>query len=172
MGKHKTSCCNSHTGVQLLLPKRTNNGKRDLFSTSKVDEKEGFQCLGHSNWTICIPLNPFCYRNFPTFSPSYWEANSYYPRGLIMEKGNSHNSKSERDSGFSMLRAFILDYLHHFKPIFPKEFSNFSTFILGGQFLLPQRANNRKWVFFQPQKLMRQRVLHARAIQSAPFESL
>ena len=44
----------------------------------------GFQCLGHSNWTICSPLSPFCSEIFPTFSLSYWGANSYYPRGLIM----------------------------------------------------------------------------------------
>ena len=33
-------------------------------SNQKVDETQGFQCLGHSNWTICIPLNPFCSGNF------------------------------------------------------------------------------------------------------------
>ena len=63
------------------------------FPIPKVNESEGFQCLEHSNWTICIPLNPFCYENFPTFSLSYWEAKSYYPRGPIMEKGNSSNFK-------------------------------------------------------------------------------
>ena len=26
----------------------------DNFSTPKVDETEGFQCLVHLNWTICI----------------------------------------------------------------------------------------------------------------------
>ena len=55
------------------------------------DKTEGFQCLGHSNWIICSPLSPFCSENFPTFSLSYWGANSSYPRGLIMGKGNSPN---------------------------------------------------------------------------------
>ena len=38
--------------------------------TPKENEKEGFQCLEHSNWTICIPLNHFCSENFPSFSLS------------------------------------------------------------------------------------------------------
>ena len=46
-----------------------------------MDETEGIQCLGPSNWTICSPLSPFCSEIFPTFSLSYWGANSYYPRG-------------------------------------------------------------------------------------------
>ena len=93
-----------------------------------------FQCLGHLNWTMCSHLSPFCPRDFSTFSFSYWEANSYYPRGLIMGKGNSHNPKSEWDSGFSVLWTFILDHLHHFKPILFWKFSNFFTFILGSRF--------------------------------------
>ena len=40
--------------------------------------------------------------------------------------------------------AFKLDHLQSFKPILFQKFSNFSTFILGGQFLLPQRADNGK----------------------------
>ena len=39
--------------------------------------------MWHSNWTICIPLNHFCYAKFPAFSFSYWDANSYYPRANI-----------------------------------------------------------------------------------------
>ena len=58
-----------------------------LGPTTKLDQKEMFQCQGHSNWTICSPLSPSCFQNFPTFSLSYWEANSYYPRGPIMGKG-------------------------------------------------------------------------------------
>ena len=56
-----------------------------------MDETEGFQCLGHSKWTNCSPLSQFCSEIFPTFSLSYWEANSYYPRGLIMGEENSPN---------------------------------------------------------------------------------
>ena len=96
----------------------------------------------HSNWTICSPFTPFCSDILATFSLSYWEANSYYPRGPIMEKGNSSNPKSGWDRGFSVPGAFKLEHLHPIKPLLFKKFSNFFTFILGGQFLLPQRANN------------------------------
>ena len=48
-------------------------------------------CLGHSNWNICSPLSPFFPKRFSTFSLSYWEANSYYPRELIWRKGISSN---------------------------------------------------------------------------------
>ena len=75
-----------HTGGQFLLPQRANNGKREILPTQEMDETGGFGCQGHSIWTICIPLSPFCPEIFPTFPSSYWGANSYYPRGLIMGK--------------------------------------------------------------------------------------
>ena len=81
-----------------------------------LNETESLQSLGHLNWTICIPLNPFCSNDFPSISLSYWEANSY-PRRSIMGKGNSSNFKTERDKGFSVPQAFKLDHLHIFKPI-------------------------------------------------------
>ena len=70
-----------HTGSHFLLPQRANNGKRGIHPTTELDETDWFQCLGHSNCTICSPLSPFCSENFPTFSHSLWRANSYYPRG-------------------------------------------------------------------------------------------
>ena len=51
------------------------------------DEIVGFLYLGHSNWTICSLLSHFCFGKFSTFALSYWEANTYYPRGPIMGKG-------------------------------------------------------------------------------------
>ena len=80
-------------GSPFLLPQRANYEKREILPTSNMDETEGVQCLGISNWTICSPLGPFCPRRFSNFSLLYWGANSYYPRGLIMEKGNSPNSQ-------------------------------------------------------------------------------
>ena len=89
-------------------------------------ETEGFRCLRHSNWNICIPLNPFCSNDFPSFSLSYWEANSYYSRGPIMGKGNSSNPKSEWDRGFSVPGAFKLDHLQPLKaPFVLKIFHHF-----------------------------------------------
>ena len=72
-----------------------------------------------------------------------------------MGKGNSSNPKSECDRGFSVPWTSKLDHLHPFKPLLFLEFSNFFTFILGGQFLLPQRANNGKGTLIQPQNRMR-----------------
>ena len=62
-------------------------GEKGILPTPKLDETEGIQCLGHSNWTICILLSPFYWGNLPTFSFSHWEANSYCPRGPIIGKG-------------------------------------------------------------------------------------
>ena len=69
--------------------------EKKILPTLKLDEKEEIWYQGHSNWAICIPLSYFCSEKFPTFSLSYWETNSYYPRGLIMGKGNSPNFKTE-----------------------------------------------------------------------------
>ena len=49
-----------------------------VSSRQELNERGNFECLGHSNWTICSMRSPPCL--------SYWEANSYYPRGLIMGK--------------------------------------------------------------------------------------
>ena len=46
---------------------------------------------------------------------------------------------------------------------------NFLSFILWGQFLLPQRANNEKGGFIQLQMWMRQGVFCACGIQTGPF---
>ena len=32
----------------------------------------GFQCQGHSNWTICSLLSQFCIEIFPIILLSYW----------------------------------------------------------------------------------------------------
>merc|ERR1739842_188579 len=76
-------------GSQFLLPQRANNGSWENFPFPNMDGTEGFQCLWHSNWTICSPLSPYCTEIFPTFPLSYWGANSYYPRGLIMGVGRT-----------------------------------------------------------------------------------
>ena len=94
---------------------------------------------------------------------------SYYPRGLIISKGNSPNSKIEWDRGVSVPGTFKLDHLQPVEPILFWKFSYFSTFILGSHFLLPQRANNQKREFSQLQNWMRQRGFSAWGIQTGPF---
>ena len=146
--------------------------EREILPTSNMDETEGFQCLGHSNWTICRPLSPFCSEIFSTFSLSYWGAHSYYPRGPIMGKGNSPSSQYGWDWGVSLPGAFKLDHLQAFKPILFWNFSNFLTFILGSPFLLPQRANNEKGEFSQLPIWMRLRGFSAWGIQTGPIAAL
>ena len=68
--------------------------------------------------------------------------------------------------------SFKLDHLQPFEPILSQMIFNFFTFILGGQFLLPQRANNGKREFIQLQNWMRQRGFSAWGIQPGPFAAL
>ena len=117
----------------------------------------------------CSLLGHLSFEIFPASSLSYWGANSYYPRGPIMGKGNSSNPRKEWDRGFSIAGASKLDQMQPFEPILIWYFSNFFTFILGSQFLLPQRANNGKREFSKLQKRMTQWVFSARAIQTGPF---
>ena len=124
-------------GRPILFTPEGQEWEKGIHPTLKLNETEGCQCLGHSNWTICIPLSHFCSENFPTFSISYWEANSYYPRGPITGKGDSSNPKSGWGRGFPAPGTFKLDHLHPFKPLLFWKISMFFTFVLGGQFLLP-----------------------------------
>ena len=68
-----------------------------------MDETEGFQCLGHSNWTICSPLSHFCSDNFQILSSLYWEAISYYPRGPKMGKRSFPMPEMDETVGFEYL---------------------------------------------------------------------
>ena len=56
-----------HTGRPILITPEGQYWERGNFSTPKLDETEGFQCLGRSNWTICSPLRPSCPEIIPTF---------------------------------------------------------------------------------------------------------
>ena len=136
-----------------------------------MDETEGYQCLGHLTWSISSPLSPFCSCNFPFVALSYWGTISYYPRGLILRKGSFANSRNEWDRGFSVHGAFKLDHLQPFEPILFFEISICITFILGGQFLLPQRSNSEKGEFPQFQKWIRRRVFRTRAFKQDHLQS-
>ena len=83
-----------HTGEPILITPEGQLSEKGILPTPKLDETEGFQCLGHSNWTISSPLHLSHSEIIPSFSPSYWEAESFYPRGPIMGKGNSSSSKT------------------------------------------------------------------------------
>ena len=65
--------------------------------------------------------------------------------------------------------AFNMDHVQPITPIWFQKIFNFFTFILGGQFLLPQRANMHKREFSQLQNWMRQRVRRKAVICGGPF---
>ena len=84
-----------------------------------------------------VELILFCkISNFCTF---ILEANSYYPRKGKTENGKMEFSQPKCERGISVPGAFQLDHLQPVEPILFCKFSNFCTFILEGQFLLPQR---------------------------------
>ena len=60
------------------------------------------------------PVKPILFSKFYNFFTFILEANSYYPRGLIRRKGNSHNSRNGPDRGVCVPGAFKLDHLQPF----------------------------------------------------------
>ena len=107
-----------------------------------LSQAEDFECLRHSNWTICTLLSQFYFPNFTTFSLSCWEANSYYPRERKAENGKMEFSQPEQDKGVSVPMAFKLDHLQLVKPILFSKFSNFFTFILERPILITYPREN------------------------------
>ena len=88
---------------------------------------------------------------------------------LIIRNGESSNSSIGWAWQLWVPRAFKLDHFQPIKPLLFPNFHHFFFFILGGQFLLPQRANYQKRAFIQPQNWMGQRGLGAWGIQTGPF---
>ena len=86
-----------------------------------------------------------------------------------MGKGNYSHLKIGWEKGFSVPGAIKLDHLQPVEPLLVWKNSSFFTFMLGGQFLLPQRANNGKREFFQPQNWLGERVFSALGNQTVPF---
>ena len=61
-----------HTGEPILITPEGQLSEEGILPTSKLDDVEGFQCQGHSNWTICSLISHFCPDIFATFLLSYW----------------------------------------------------------------------------------------------------
>ena len=118
-----------------------------------------------------IQTGPFAV-HWAHFVPKYFQLFHFHTGRPIMGKGLIPNSNIGWHRRFSAPGAFKLDHLQPIKPLLFPNFYNFFTFILGGQFLSPQRANNGKREFIQLQNWMRQRGLGAKAIPSGPYESL
>ena len=49
----------------------------------KISWNVRFECLGHSNWTICSLLSQSCFLNFQIFHFYYWEFNWVWQSGKI-----------------------------------------------------------------------------------------
>ena len=84
---------------------------------------QGFQCLGHSNWTICSPSSQFCSGIFPIFDFHAPEPISFIPQ----ENEKIEFSQPVWCKGDWVPGAFKLDQLQPFKQIL---FWNFSNFLL------------------------------------------
>ena len=103
---------------------------KGIIQTPELDETKGFQCLGHSNWTICS-------------------------RGLIHSERREFfpNFRNGQFGGFSLLGAYKLDHLQPFKPILFRQFSPCLTlgltFIMGSQSFLPQGLKTRPIRLFE-----------------------
>ena len=146
-------------------------GKNISGPSTKLNETEGFQCLEHSNWTICSPLSPLVLKHFHLLplllgTPFLLPLRANYPKREFFQP------KREWDRGFSVPGAFKLDHLQSIEPILFQKIFNFFTFILGGQFLLPQRANNWKNGITQLKNWMRGATLSALGIQNGLFAAL
>ena len=50
----------SYWGAHSYYPRGLIIGSWENFPSPNMDETEGFQCLGHSNWTICSHFGQFC----------------------------------------------------------------------------------------------------------------
>ena len=81
-------------GGQFLLPQRANNGKRELLQLQNWMRQRVFSALDIQTGPFVHPSKPLLFQKISILSLSYWEANSYYPRGPIMGKGNPLNLKS------------------------------------------------------------------------------
>ena len=136
-------------GGQFLLPQRSNYEKREIIQLQNWLRQAGFQYLGHSNWAKCSPLSSYCAIIIPPFSLSY-------PGGQFLLPQRSNNQKREffqlqkLNETWACAGGIKLDHLQTIKPLLFPNFSNFSIFILGGLFLLPQRDNNQKRAFSNP----------------------
>ena len=73
--------------------------------------------------------------------------------------------------GFSALNIPTKPFEANFLALLFPKFSNLLSFILGVQFLLPQRANNEKRKITQLQLWTRQRDFSACDIQTGPIAS-
>ena len=111
---HWTPFCFPSWFVLFSYSKKPKASQPARQPTSKsVHSKTSTWYIGNSHWD----------EKFPTLWASSLSVSvsvahySYYPRGPIMGKGDSPNSRKEWDSGFSVPGLFKLDHLQPVEPI-------------------------------------------------------
>ena len=67
-------------GNPILFTPERGRLKMGKWISPNLSETQGFECLGHSNWTICSLLSQFCSLNFPTSTSLYWGAQFLLPQ--------------------------------------------------------------------------------------------
>ena len=110
-------CCTFILGGQFLLPQRANTEKREILSTFKMDETEGFEWLGHSNWTKCKHMSKKISKNFQSSRPLYWGLPFLITPGWRkgkMQKVVSHPSTNRAKHCLTSVvgRALVLPSVH------------------------------------------------------------
>ena len=107
-----------------------------------MERTDGFQCLGHSNWTICTLLSQFCSPNFTTLH--------FYTGGhfLLPQRANNEKGKFSQLSIWMRLRgsvpgAFKLDRMQPVELILCQNFFELSPFVVGGPICYTRRTNQR-----------------------------
>ena len=79
--------------------------------------QRGLSAWGIQIGSFAAGWAPFVLKCFKLFHLHTGEANSYYPRGPIMGKGNSPNLRNGQDREVCVPGAFKLDHLQPFAPI-------------------------------------------------------
>ena len=87
------------------------------WNSPNLRVRVGFQCLGHSNWTICSLLSQFYFLNFPIFVLSYWRPILITPESERLKTGKWNSPNLSVRVGFHCLwhpNWTICSLLSHF----------------------------------------------------------
>ena len=83
--------------------------KRQIQRGNKTKGKRAkrLQCLDHSNWTICSPLNHFSWKKISTFLTSYSGVQFYYLKLKGPKRGGTALPKLDKAEGTGCLEHSI-----------------------------------------------------------------
>ena len=147
-------------GVQFLLPQRAKNKKRELTQLQKWT----WHTPGIQTGPIAACWAPFAHQIFQIFH--FHHGSLITPEGRLWEKNIHPTPEMDLTKMFQYLGHFNWTNFSLLSPFCSPNFPTFFTFIMGVQFLLPQRANYEKREFTQLQKGTRHRGFSAWGIQT------